>query len=241
MVSIAPFCYGVGTPALVRIAFGAAIARGGPKRFSSSSMTASPGFLAIVATALAVQQPADLPNLMPFGVAQSARPSELRCEPLAVNPPDSTGQYVCPAVPRPDPDYQEYILAFVQDVGICNLVAITPYTEDDDQGTFTRGMFAGITAKMTRELGEPDEKVDVAHAPAAGSDRLFKRTIMDEERQVFNQWNDLRGRFRNLQSASVALVGDEAYGLAVYSAYRFVGNDDCMRRMEQTTGLSSDR
>jgi hypothetical protein len=102
-------------------------------------------------------------------------------------------------------------------------------------------LFAGITAKMTRELGEPDERVDVAHTPAASSDRLFKRTVIDEERQVFNQWNDLRGRFGNMQSASTTLVGDEEFGLAVYSAYRFVGNDECMRRMEQTMGLSPER
>ncbi|ANH07522.1 MULTISPECIES: hypothetical protein [Shinella] len=203
-------------------------------------MAATLDFLTVIATALAIQ-PVDLPHLMPFGVSQNARPSEFRCEPLAEGPPDATGQYVCPALPRPAPDYEEYILAFVRNVGVCNLVAITPYTEDDDQGTFTRNLFAGITAKMTEELGEPDEEVDVAHTPAAGSDLLFKHTVMAEERQIFNQWNDLRGRFQDLQSASVALVGDEEYGLAIYSAYRFVGNDDCMRQMEETTGLSTDR
>lgn len=203
-------------------------------------MAASLGSLAVIATVLAIQLP-DLPNLLPFGVSQHAQPSELRCEPLAEGPPDSTGQYACPVLPRPDTDYEEYILAFVRDVGICNLVAITPYTDDDDEGTFTRNLFAGITAKMTKELGEPDEKVDVAQTPAAGSDLLFKHTVMAEERQIFNQWNNLQRRFQDLQSASVALVGDEEYGLAIYSAYRFVGNDYCMRRMEQTTGLSIDR
>jgi len=204
-------------------------------------MAAIPGFLvATVSTVLAIQ-PAVLPNLMPFGVSRNARPSELKCEPLREGTPDATGQYLCPSLPRPSPDYEEYILAFVRDVGVCNLVAITPYTEDDDEGTFTRRLFAGITARMTEELGEPDERVDVAQTPAAGSDHLFKSTVMAEERQIFNQWNDLRGRFQDLQSASVALVGDQDYGLAIYSAYRFVGNDDCMRRLEQTSGLSADQ
>lgn len=202
-------------------------------------MAASLGFLAVVATALAIQ-PVDLPRRMPFGVSQHARPSELGCEPLAEGPPDSTGQYACPTLPRPDHDYETYILAFVRDVGICNLVAVTPYAEDDDQGTFTRNLFAGIAARMTEALGEPDEAVDVARTPAAGSDFLFRHAVMAEERQIFNQWNDLQRRFQDLQSASVSLVGDADYGLAVYSAYRFAGNDDCMRRMEQTTGLSPD-
>jgi hypothetical protein len=204
-------------------------------------MAAYFGFLAIVAASLAIQQPGDVRMFRPFGVTQSALPSALNCEPLAENPPGSTGQYVCATLPQPDPDYQQYILAFVRDIGICNLVAVTPYIEDDEQGTLTRQLFAGITAKMTREFGEPDERVDVAHTPAASSDRLFKRTVIDEERQVFNQWNDLRGRFGNMQSASTTLVGDEEFGLAVYSAYRFVGNDECMRRMEQTMGLSPER
>jgi len=204
-------------------------------------MAALPGFLVTVASAALAIQPAEIPNLAPFGVSRYARPSELKCEPLREGMPDATGQYVCPALPRPSPDYAQYILAFVHDVGVCNLVAITPYTEDDDEGTFTRGLFAGITARMTQELGEPDERVDAAQTPAAGSDRLFKRTVMAEERQVFNQWNDLRGRFGDLQSASIALVGDQDYGLAIYSAYRFAGNDDCMRRLEQTSGLSTDR
>ena len=195
--------------------------------------------IATVSAALAFQ-PVDGPTLMPFGVSQHARPSELKCEPLREGTPDVTGQYVCPTLPRPNPDYAQYILAFVRDVGVCNLVAITPYTQDDDEGTVTRALFAGITARMTEELGEPDEKVDVAQTPAAGSDHLFKSTVMAEERQVFNQWNDLRGRFQDLQSASVALVGDQDYGLAIYSAYRFTGNDDCMRRLEQTSGLSTD-
>lgn len=199
------------------------------------------GFLVTVVSTLPAIQPVAIPSLMPFGVSQYARPSELKCEPLREGAPDATGQYVCPTLPRPGSDYAQYILAFVRDVGVCNLVAITPYTEDDDEGTFTRTLFAGITARMTEELGEPDEKVDAAQTPAAGSDHLFKSTVMAEERQVFNQWNDLRGRFQDLQSASVVLVGDRDYGLAIYSAYRFIGNDDCMRRLEQTSGLSTDQ
>ena len=204
-------------------------------------MQAMSGFLAWTATiAMAVQSPV-LPNLTPFGVSQDAWPSELRCEALVEGPPDSTGQYVCETLPRPDPAYAQYILAFVRGAGICNLVAVTPYRDDDDEGTITRVLFAEVTAKMTRELGAPDERVDVAHTPAAGSDRLFKRTVTAEERQVFNQWNDLRPRFRNLESASVVLVGDADEGLAVYSTYRFRGNDGCMRELEQATGLSTDQ
>jgi len=199
-------------------------------------MAAVPGLLAaVISTAVAIQ-----PNLAPFGVTQHARPSALGCEPLAEGPPDSTGQYVCATLPRPDPVYGEYILAFVRGVGVCNLTAITPYRDDDDEGLLTRGIFAEVTAKMTKELGEPDETVDVAHTPAAGSDLLFKQTIIAEERQVFDQWNHLQGRFPNLQSASVVLAGDEGEGLAVYSTYRFAGNDDCMRQMERTTDLSPD-
>lgn len=204
-------------------------------------MEATLGLLAVVISTAAAIQPPSLPDLMPFGVVQHARPSELGCEPLVEGPPDSTGQYVCSTLPRPDPVYEEYILAFVRDVGVCNLVAITPYRDDDDRGTLTRDVFADIAAKMTEELGEPDEQVDVAHTPVAGSDLLFKRTVIAEERQIFNQWNDLQRRFRNLQSASVVLVGDEDYGLAIYSAYRFTGNDDCMRRLEQTIDLSADQ
>ncbi|WP_119255629.1 hypothetical protein [Shinella zoogloeoides] len=191
---------------------------------------------AIIANTMAIQ-----PNLAPFGVAQDARPSALGCEPLAEGPADTTGQYVCRKLPGADPLYEEYILAFVDGVGVCNLTAVTPYRADDDEGHLTRRIFADVTARMTKELGEPDEKVDVAHTPAAGSDLLLKHTITAEERQIFNQWNHLQRRFQNLQSASVVLAGDEGYGLAVYSTYRFAGNDECMRRMEQTTGLSPDQ
>jgi len=198
------------------------------------------GFLVSVVSASPIIRPADIPSLAPFGVSQYARPSDLKCEPLREGMPDATGQYLCQALPRPNPDYEQYILAFVRDAGVCNLVAITPYTQDDDEGTATRKLFTRITARMTGELGEPDEKVDAAQTPAAGSDLLFKRSVIAEERQIFNQWNDLRGQFQDLQSASIALVGDQDYGLAIYSAYRFTGNDDCMRRLEQTSGLSTD-
>lgn len=196
-----------------------------------------------IATALALSGPTpgiSLPDLHPFGLSQRQLPSSLGCEAVTGAPMDSTGQYICTGVSDPDPLLHDYVIAFVKDVGICNVVGVSSFGLDDERGTGTRNLFKRVSKAMSTRLGAPDEVVDHASTSTAGQESNFRASITSEDRNVYVQWNALDRHFANMQSASAAISGDEELGLAVYEVYRFSGNDDCLHQMEVITGLTPD-
>ena len=198
-----------------------------------------------ISLALAVASPIapvnpSLPSLVPFGITQDNTPSTLGCSAIYDGVAGSTGQYLCRNPPEKSDLFDEYILAYVKGTGICNVVAVSPYIDDDRQGSRTRAVFKKAATLMTAQLGPADEKVDYSATPAAGNDRMFKAAIISEDRQIFDQWNNLGLRFRNAQSASLAISGSEDFGLAVYGVFRFTDNDSCLQKMELATGIPAD-
>jgi hypothetical protein len=175
-------------------------------------------------------------DFKPFGVSQRERPSSLGCRPITGAPMDATGQYVCDRLPAGTASFEQYIIAYVQGVGICNLVGVSPFGRDDDRGTGVRKLFLQAKAQLIPILGNPDEDVD----QLASSNENFRSAIVSEDGQVFLQWNSLASRYANVDSATLAIAGDEELGLAIYQVYRFAGNDACLDRMELVTGLSGD-
>ena len=173
----------------------------------------------------------------PFGVTRTTLPSALGCTPVyPETATDATGQYVCRSLPGGSGDFDQYILAFVAGLGICNVTAVTPYREDDGRGTLTRAAFSKLTDDMSALYGRPDQRVDHATSPASATDGLFTTSVIAEDRQVFDQWNDLAKLGADLESASLAVSGSDELGLAVFSVVRFSGNDACLNRLEAVTG-----
>lgn len=173
----------------------------------------------------------------PFGISREALPSALNCTPVYPDTAmDATGQYVCHSLPGGSGYFEQYILAFVAGLGICNVTAVTPYREDDARGTLTRSTFSKLTSEMTALYGPPDQRVDHASTPTSATDDLFTTSIIAEDRQVFDQWNDLSKAGSDLESASLAVSGSQDLGLAVFSVVRFAGNDACLTRLEAATG-----
>ncbi|KRB55106.1 hypothetical protein ASE04_05160 [Rhizobium sp. Root708] len=198
-----------------------------------------PALEAIVSLSLAFSPtPAvrSLPDYLPFGVMQQERPSSLGCRAVGGSVMDTTGQYVCTSLPSGSSLFDEYIVAYVQQAGICNVVGVSPYGKDDARGSSARSLFARAKAEMTEKFGPPDEEVDHSHTPAAAKDGDFRSSVIAQDRQVFSQWNDLGARFANMQSATLVISGDEELGLAIYEVVRFAGNDDCLQSLETVTG-----
>lgn len=153
---------------------------------------------------------------------------------------DATGQYVCHTLPGGSAAFDQYILAFVADLGICNVTAVTPYREDDRRGTLTRAAFRKIGEDMSALYGQPDQRVDHASNPASAADEFFTTSVIAEDRQIFDQWNNLAQVGSDLESASLAISGSSELGLAVFSVVRFSGNDACLGRLEAITGDRDD-
>jgi hypothetical protein len=196
--------------------------------------------LAAAIVAPTASQQTTAPALLPFGISQDMRPSTLGCEPIdGSGTADATGQYVCKAAPEASDLFNEYILAYVKGLGICNISAISPYLADDADGRQTREVFRKAFALMTRQLGKPDQTVDYVTSGEFRDNRQFEAAIISENRQIFDQWNNLSLGFRNAESASLTISGSEDLGLAVYGIFRFAGNDDCLRKMELATGRSA--
>jgi hypothetical protein len=195
---------------------------------------------AIVAPAAAPQETA--PAMLPFGISQDMRPSTLGCEAIdggGSSTSDATGQYVCKGAPEASDLFSEYILAYVKGTGICNISAVSSYIAEDSDGKKTRALFGKAYALMSQQLGKPDETVDHATSNEFRDNRQFEEAIISEDRQIFDQWNDLSLRFGNAESASLTISGSDELGLAVYGIFRFAGNDDCLRKMELATGRSA--
>jgi hypothetical protein len=199
-----------------------------------------------IALAAAIVTPSAVPQdtsppMLPFGIAQDMRPSALGCEAIdgGSSSADATGQYVCRGAPEASSLFNEYILAYVKGTGICNISAVSPYIAGDEDGRKTRALFAKAYQLMSRQLGKPDETVDHAEEGELRDNSQFEAAIINEDRQIFDQWNDLSLRFGNAESASLTISGSEDLGLAVYSIFRFAGNDDCLRKLELATGRSA--
>lgn len=198
---------------------------------------------ACVLMALAAAMPvvASAAESEPFGVSRSTLPSALKCAPIYDQTAmDSTGQYVCKELPGGSADFDQYILAFAAGLGICNITAVTPYRDDDERGTATRETFRKLAADMSGRYGPPDERVDHSSSPTNALDDVFKATVLSEDRQVFDQWNDLKKRGPDLESASLTISGSDDLGLAVFSVVRFPGNDACLKRVEDAVGDQDD-
>ncbi len=193
---------------------------------------------AIAVVLAAVPAEASPSEYFPFGLAAERRPSEFNCQSLVAGNPDHTGQYACVELPDPDPLFEQYIVAYVSGVGICNVVAASPHIEDNEEGAVTRKVYGNAARKMESQFGPPDERVDHSWGPVGSEDALFREGIIGQDREIFEQWNDLSRKYKNLDSASLTIAGDEYFGLAVYSIYRFVDNETCMRQMELVTGTT---
>ncbi|KQV65216.1 hypothetical protein [Rhizobium sp. Root1220] len=197
---------------------------------------------AVAATLNASVAPADMAALSfrPFGVSQDARPSALGCTPMDSDKPDSTGQYSCSSLPDANGLFDQYILAYVRDVGICNVVAVSRYLNDDQRGTTTREIYKEVASLLTEEFGPADEKVDHTASPRFAKDSMFRQAIISQDRQIFQQWANLNSKFPDAQSASVTVSGSAELGLAVYSIFRFADNDSCLTELERQTGARGD-
>lgn len=172
----------------------------------------------------------------PFGVSRQALPSSLNCKPVyPETPPDGSGQYACDRLPEGDPDFQQYIIAFVSGVGICNVTGVSPFIADDGRGAQTRTVFGRILAAMSRDYGPPDERVDHFADGGRGDDNQFEADVIAERRQIFDQWNSLKKTDAEAESASLAISGSDELGLSVYGVVRFAGNDTCMQKLEAAT------
>ncbi|MDP9813566.1 hypothetical protein J2W42_006440 [Rhizobium tibeticum] len=180
------------------------------------------------------------PDFLPFGLSAHRSPSEIGCQALVEGALNHTGQYACAALPDADPLFDQYIIAYVSGIRVCNVVAVSPYLEDNIEGTATRQVYAAAASKMASRLGPPDQRVDHSSGPIGAEDALFREGIISQDREVFEQWNHLDKKFQDLDSASLTIAGDEHFGLAVYSIYRFAHNEACMRQMELITGIGSD-
>lgn len=192
---------------------------------------------AIVAPASSFPQTA--PALIAFGITQDALPSALGCSPIDGSGADETGQYVCKSVPQSNALFSEYIVAYVKGTGVCNVSAISPYIDADRDGGKTREVFRKAYSLMSAQLGPADQTVDYVTGAKFRDAREFETAIINEDRQIFDQWNDLSLRFSNAESASLTISGSEDLGLAVYGIFRFAGNDDCLHKLELATGRSA--
>jgi hypothetical protein len=194
-------------------------------------------FIALFAISLAAcRSEAAEADFRPFGVTRQTLPSSLNCKPVyPETPPNGSGQYACDRLPEGNADFQQYILAFVSGVGICNVTGVSPFIADDWRGAQTRTVFGRILAWMSRDYGPPDERVDHLADGGRADDNQFEADVIAERRQIFDQWNSLTKIDAAAESASLAISGSEELGLSVYGVVRFSGNDTCMQKLEAAT------
>jgi hypothetical protein len=216
----------------LRYEIGSDVLRGKPMADQTFLLACAFALLVLSPPAIAMASGAE-----PFGVSRVSLPSSLKCTPVYPDTAmDATGQYVCKSLPGGSADFDQYILAFVAGVGICNVTAVTPYLEDDRRGTLTQLAFRKLAADMSGRYGPPDERMDHAASPSDSLDDVFQTAIVAEDRQIFDQWNDLKHAGTDLESASLVISGSNELGLAIFSVVRFSGNDGCLKHLESVTG-----
>lgn len=93
----------------------------------------------------------------PFGFETSKHPLEYECCKKEKDPKKSDLRghgYTCNSAPRPHPDFQEYVLLFVEDVGLCSIQAVSNvFAVDPANEKFE--MFKG---QITKKYGPPTSK-----------------------------------------------------------------------------------
>lgn len=202
-------------------------------------MPAKTLFLFAVSATLLATGPSQATQVQfrPFGISRQTLPSSIDCKPVfSETPPDGTGQYACGSLPIASPGFQQYIIAYVADVGICNVTGVSPFIANDRSGAQTRAVFKKILGEMDREYGPPDERIDQVNDDGQADDNYFEDDVIAERRQVFDQWNSLKTVSTEAESASLIISGSEELGLSVYSVVRFSGNDACLEKLEAAAG-----
>lgn len=110
--------------------------------------------LVVLGTFIAGNLGARAESKNPFGFETNKHPLEYEYCKQKKDPkkPDLRGHgYTCNSAPRPHPDFQEYLLLFVEDVGLCSIQAVSNvFAVDPANEKFE--MFKG---QITKKYGPP--------------------------------------------------------------------------------------
>lgn len=127
------------------------------------------------------------------------------------------------AAPKPDPNFDSFLLIVGKDTGLVKLIATGKDIEDDATGRLMKTQFATLRTDLTKGYGDPSDNFDFLDAKATHrSANQFMLSLTNTERTLAAYWT--KKDFGN-QISSISLsgngLGDDTGYLSV--EYEFAG------------------
>lgn len=98
------------------------------------------------------------------------------------------GNFKCTNAPKPHPEFEDYYLWFIDDMGLCRLVAGAKLIERDSYGQKTREKIENIKEQLKKKYGEPGDHIDFLRGSVWDDPRDWMMGIFQNERVFGYYW-----------------------------------------------------
>ena len=118
--------------------------------------------IAILAGLLCIGSPTvQADNSNPFGFETNTHPLEYEyCKKADFGTVNSRYLYRCSSAPRPHPDLEDYVLFFVEDVGLCTIAAASLGEVSSGNPQNIRDLIEKFKEQIAKKYGPPTRKSD---------------------------------------------------------------------------------
>lgn len=126
----------------------------------------------------------------PFGFEISTHPSQYEF----CSPSTTKDAFICVSAPKPHSSFDEYILWYVEGIGLCKTVALGKAVENDAYGERARDQADRIVRQIEKKYGPPTNKFDFLHAGSIWDEpRDWMLALSRNERTYAYAWTEEKG------------------------------------------------
>lgn len=164
----------------------------------------------------------------PFGLHLGAKVSELNTD-TDLSTPDN-GFYYLQTVPSPASEFSQYAVVAFDEVGICEIRAVSDTFDSDSLGSATTAMVDDLAASLKSKYGE-GEKVDFCGGGSVACEQQFwAMSIMNGERAYGYSWESPADEIRSI---NLSVTSDNLSRLSARLDYETGDKKKCEDALNQ--------
>lgn len=162
------------------------------------------------------------PGNGPFGLNLIAGPSNLNVNKSESTP--DTGFYLLNSVPSPATEFETYGVVAFEDVGICEIRAVSETLDNDSLGVSARNLADSLATTLASKYGEAEKSDLCGGGSISCQNEFWAMSVMNGERLYAYQWqpND-----KKIRTISLAVTSDNLARLSVRLDYEIGDERKC--------------
>ena len=168
----------------------------------------------------------------PFGLATLAGPANLDVDKESYEKGSSL--YPLNSVPAPSPDFVQYATTAFDDVGLCDIRAVSETFENDSLGGEAKGFSDRIAEALEAKYGKAKHTDACGGGDVSCQNEFWAMSVMNGERAYGYEWNKLKPPLRSI---TVWVTADNLSRLSVRLDYEL--NDAAKCKAAENASRSS--